>query len=141
MIRATSLEELIDVAALLSSQPETKGRRVGLLTNAGGLGILCADVCEAVGLELPDLTEETREQLAALLSAEASLGNPIDMLGGATPDTYAKALPLVLADAQVDALVVLFVPTVTAVGRGRRAMRSTEPWPRPVRGSRCSRWS
>jgi acetate---CoA ligase (ADP-forming) len=114
VIRATSLEELIDVAALLSSQPETKGRRVGILTNAGGLGILCADVCDAVGLELPELTEETRERLAALLAGEASLGNPVDMLGGATADTYAKALPLVLADAQVDALIVLFVPTVTA---------------------------
>jgi len=110
VIRATSLEELIDVAALLTGQPETKGRRVGILTNAGGLGILCADACEAVGLELPSLTPETREQLASLLSAEASLGNPIDMLGGATPDTYARALPLVLADAQVDALIVLFVP-------------------------------
>ena len=114
VIRATSLEELIDVAALLTGQPETKGRRVGILTNAGGLGILCADACEAVGLELPSLTPETREQLASLLSAEASLGNPIDMLGGATPDTYARALPLVLADAQVDALIVLFVPTVAA---------------------------
>jgi acetate---CoA ligase (ADP-forming) len=72
VIRATSLEELIDVAALLSSQPETKGRRVGILTNAGGLGILCADVCDAVGLELPELTEDTHEQLAALLSGEAS---------------------------------------------------------------------
>jgi acetyl coenzyme A synthetase (ADP forming)-like protein len=114
VIRATSLEELIDVAALLSSQPETKGRRVGILTNAGGLGILCADVCDAVGLELPELTEETRERLAALLSGEASLGNPVDMLGGARADTYAKALPLVLADAHADALIVLFVPTVTA---------------------------
>ena len=114
VIRATSLEELIDVAALLSSQPETKGRRVGVLTNAGGLGILCADACEAVGLELPELTDETHERLATLLSAEASLGNPVDMLGGATADTYAEALPLVLADPHVDALIVLFVPTVAA---------------------------
>ena len=114
VIRATSLEELIDVAALLSSQPETKGRRVGILTNAGGLGILCADVCDAVGLELPELTDETRGRLAALLSTESSLGNPVDMLGGATAGTYAEALPLVLADAQVDALIVLFVPTVAA---------------------------
>src|SRR6185436_15740514 len=114
VIRATSLEELIDVAALLSSQPETKGRRVGVLTNAGGLGILCADACEAVGLELPELTDETHERLATLLSAEASLGNPVDMLGGATAGTYAEALPLVLADPHVDALIVLFVPTVAA---------------------------
>ncbi len=114
VIRATSLEELIDVAALLSSQPEAKGRRVGILTNAGGLGILCADACEAVGLELPGFTPETREQLASLLSVEASLENPVDMLGGATPETYAEALPLVLADPQLDALIVLFVPTVAA---------------------------
>jgi acetyl coenzyme A synthetase (ADP forming)-like protein len=114
VIRATSLEELIDVAALLSSQPEAKGRRVGILTNAGGLGILCADVCDSVGLELPALSRPTHERLAELLSSEASFGNPIDMLGGATADMYAEALPLVLSDPQIDALIVLFVPTVAA---------------------------
>jgi acetyl coenzyme A synthetase (ADP forming)-like protein len=114
VIRASSLEELIDVATLLSSQPETRGRRVGILTNAGGLGILCADVCDAVGLELPDLGEETRARLASLLSPEASLGNPVDMLGGATDETYANAMRLVLGDTQLDAVIVLFVPTVTA---------------------------
>ena len=57
--RAASLEELIDVATLLSSQPEPKGRRVAVLTNAGGLGILAADACDAAGLELPTLGEET----------------------------------------------------------------------------------
>jgi acetyl coenzyme A synthetase (ADP forming)-like protein len=113
VIRASSLEELLDVATLLSGQPEPKGRRVAVLTNAGGLGILCADACEAVGLELPELAEATRTGLAAILSAEASFGNPVDMLGGATARSYAEALPLVLADPHVDAVVVLFVPTVT----------------------------
>jgi acetyl coenzyme A synthetase (ADP forming)-like protein len=114
VIRAPSLEELIDVAALLSSQPEPKGRRVAVLTNAGGLGILSADACEAAGMELPELSAETREALAARLSSEASLTNPVDMLGGATAATYAEALPRLLADPQVDAAIVLFVPTVTA---------------------------
>jgi acetate---CoA ligase (ADP-forming) len=114
VIRAATLEELIDVAALLSSQPEPLGRRVAVLTNAGGLGILCADACEAVGLELPELSPETNEALAALLSPEASVVNPVDMLGGATAATYAEALPRLLADPQVDAAIVLFVPTVTA---------------------------
>jgi acetate---CoA ligase (ADP-forming) len=114
VIRAPSLEELIDVAALLSSQPETKGRRVAVLTNAGGLGILCADACEAAGLEVGELSAATREKLAALLSPEASVANPVDMLGGATAATYAEALPLLLADPQVDAAIALFVPTVTA---------------------------
>jgi acetate---CoA ligase (ADP-forming) len=114
VIRAPSLEELIDVAALLSSQPEPKGRRVAVLTNAGGLGILCADACEAAGLEVGELSDETREALAALLSPEASVANPVDMLGGATAATYAEALPLMLADPQVGATIALFVPTVTA---------------------------
>ena len=114
VIRAASLEELVDVAALLSNQPEPKGRRVAVLTNAGGLGILCADACEAAGLTLPDLGEETRAALSALLPPEASVENPVDMLGGATAQTYAAALPLLLEDPQVDAVIVLFVPTVTA---------------------------
>ena len=115
VIRATSLEELVDVATLLSSQPEPEGRRVAVLTNAGGLGILCADACDASGLELPELSKETREILAALLSTEASVANPVDMLGGATPKTYADALRPLLRDPHVDAVITLFVPTVTAL--------------------------
>jgi acetyl coenzyme A synthetase (ADP forming)-like protein len=114
VIRAASLEELVDVAALLSTQPEPKGRRVAVLTNAGGLGILCADACEAAGLELPRLGDETVAALAQLLPAEASLANPVDMLGGADAEAYARALPILLADARVDAVVVLFAPTVAA---------------------------
>ena len=60
VLRARSLEELVDVATLLSSQPLPQGRRVAVLTNAGGLGILCADACDAAGLELPELADETR---------------------------------------------------------------------------------
>ena len=117
VIRATSLEELIDVATLLSSQPEPQGRRVAVLTNAGGLGILCADACDAAGLELPELSEDSHHALAALLSPEASLANPVDMLGGATAQTYADALRPLLRDAHVDAVITLFVPTVTAVAQ------------------------
>ena len=76
VIRASSLEELVDVAALLANQPELNGRRVAVLTNAGGLGILCADACEAAGLDLPDLGEETRSRSSELLSPEASVEQP-----------------------------------------------------------------
>jgi acetate---CoA ligase (ADP-forming) len=114
VIRAASLEELIDVAALLSSQPEPQGRRVGVLTNAGGLGILAADACDAAGLELPALNEETVARLRTLLPGEASVANPVDMLGSATAASYEQALPIVLDDPHVDAALVLFVPAVTA---------------------------
>ena len=114
VIRVGSLEELVDVAALLSTQPEPGGRSVAVLTNAGGLGILCADACEAAGLELAALGPEATQALAELLPAEASVANPVDMLGGSTAATYAAVLPPVLADPGVDAVIVLFAPTVAA---------------------------
>ena len=114
VIRARSLEELIDVATLLSTQPLPRGRRVAVLTNAGGLGILCADACEAAGLELPPLSEETVCAIAPLLPDEASLANPVDMLGSASDRGYDGVLRSILADPGVDAVIVLFVPTVNA---------------------------
>lgn len=114
VIRAASLEELIDVASLLATQSQPAGRGVGVLTNAGGLGILCADACEAAGLELPTLGAETAAALRALLPPEGSVANPVDMLGGAEPSTYERALPILLADPRVDSVIVLFTPTVTA---------------------------
>ncbi len=112
VIRARTLDELIDVASLLSAQPVPRGRRVAVVTNAGGLGILAADACEALGLELPTPSEETRVALAAVLPGEASIANPIDMLGGANAESFEQALPPVLADPSFDAAIVLFVPTV-----------------------------
>jgi acetyl coenzyme A synthetase (ADP forming)-like protein len=114
VIRARTLEELIDAATLFSRQPLPAGNRVAVLTNAGGLGILCADACESAGLELPALAEETAVALRAALPAEASVANPVDMLGSATAPVYETALPLVLADPNVDAVIALFVPPVVA---------------------------
>ncbi len=153
VIRASSLEELIDTATLFSSQPRLGGRSVGILTNAGGLGILCADACESVGLEVPALGEDTVAALRAFLPVEASVANPVDMLGGATAQTYAQALPLLLADPHVAAVVVLFVPAVSAtaeevaaaVERTARELAADKPTlavvmssegvPEPLRGS------
>ena len=83
VLRADSLEEFLDLTSLLSSQPLPRGNRVAILTNAGGLGILCADACEAAGLLLSDLSSKTRERLGSILPAEASVSNPVDMLGSA----------------------------------------------------------
>ena len=114
VIRAETLEELIDAAALFSGQPLPAGNRVAVLTNAGGLGILCADACDAAGLELPRFPPETEAALREVLPAEASVANPVDMLGSATGDTYERVLPIILADPGVDAAIVLFVPPVVA---------------------------
>jgi acetyl coenzyme A synthetase (ADP forming)-like protein len=110
VIRASSLEELADAAMLLSRFPLPGGPRVGVLTNAGGLGILCTDACEGAGLELASLGEGTTAALRATLPAAASVGNPVDVLGSAGAGSYADSLGPLVADPGVDAVLVLFVP-------------------------------
>jgi len=112
VIRTRTLDELVDVASLLAAQPVPRGRRVALLTNAGGLGILAADACEAAGLELPVPSEATRHALAEVMPAEGSTANPVDMLGSANAKSFRAVLPIVLADPGIDAVIALFVPTV-----------------------------
>ena len=110
VIRCDTLEELFEVSTLLANQPLPAGNRVGVLTNAGGLGILCADACEANGLQLPELGEETRTALRTLLPPEASVGNPVDMLASGSAESYGQALRLLLADPAVDSVIILFIP-------------------------------
>lgn len=110
MIRTNTLEELFDVAALLAHQPVPKGRRVAILTNAGGPGILAADACEAQGLELPPLSDDTIAELRSFLPAAASVGNPVDMIASATAESYGRALRALLRDDRVDSVLVIFIP-------------------------------
>jgi acetyl coenzyme A synthetase (ADP forming)-like protein len=114
VIRTTTLEELFDVAMLLSNQPVPRARRVAILTNAGGPGILAADACEAQGLELPALSPRTVEALRAFLPAAASVGNPVDMLASAPPEHYRRAEEILLADDAIDSLVVIFIPPIAS---------------------------
>ncbi len=112
VIRTGTLEELFDVAALLAHQPVPRGRRVAIVTNAGGPGILAADACEAQGLELPALSAETATALRGLLPPAASVANPVDMLAAAPPDHYARTLQLVLADPNVDSVLAIYIPPI-----------------------------
>jgi acyl-CoA synthetase (NDP forming)/RimJ/RimL family protein N-acetyltransferase len=112
--RTRTLTEFLDAAALLSSQPLPAGGRVAVVTNAGGLGILCADACAAEGLELSRPSPATSDALRLVVPAEASLENPIDLLGSATAETFAAVLPMLLADPAFDAICVLFVRPIVA---------------------------
>lgn len=112
IIRTQTLEELFDVAALLANQPLPLGRRVGIVTNAGGPGILASDACEASGLEIPQLSEETREHLRAYLPAAASVGNPVDMIASASADDYRRTINILLDDPSIDAVLVIYIPVL-----------------------------
>ena len=93
VLRARTLEELLDAAVFFSTQPLPRGNRVAVVTNAGGLGILCADACEAAGLSLPPLAPETVAALARVAPAEASSANPVDLLGSATAGDVRSGAP------------------------------------------------
>ena len=110
VLRAGTIDELFGLGALLGSQPLPRGRRVALLTNAGGPGILCADACQASGLAVVELAAETRDALAALLPAAASVANPVDTLAAVAPEAYRRCVEVLLAAPEVDALITLFVP-------------------------------
>ena len=135
VIRTATLQGLFDVASLLATQPVPAGPRVGVVTNAGGPGILLADACEAQGLALPELAPPTRSALRAVLPPQASLGNPVDLLASATPEQYAQAIELVGADPSVDSLVVAYVPPMVsspeevaaAIARGAGTVPATKP--------------
>jgi len=114
VIRVQTLGEVLDLASLLASHPLPDGNRVGVITNAGGLGILCADACDRAGLDLPAVSDATRAELAAALPAESALSNPVDMLGSATADHYREALPLPLADPALDAVIAIYAPAAVS---------------------------
>ena len=114
VIRVDALERLFDVAALLSTQPLPPGKRVAIVTNAGGPGILCADACETGGLQVAELAEPTRKKLAEYLPPAASLANPVDMIASAPPEHYRRTIAHVLAAKEVDALIVLYIPVGSA---------------------------
>jgi acetyl coenzyme A synthetase (ADP forming)-like protein len=110
VIRADTIDEMFDVASCLDLQPLPCGRRVAIVTNAGGPGILAADACEAAGLSLAQFSSSLREQLGATLPAAASLGNPVDMIASASPGQYARTIELLMAAPEVDSVIVIFTP-------------------------------
>jgi acetate---CoA ligase (ADP-forming) len=135
VIRADTTEQLFDVAALLATQPIPGGPRVGVVTNAGGPGILFADAAEERGLELPRLAAETLERLRSFLPPHASLSNPVDMIASASAEQYARTIELVAADPNIDAVVAMNVPTpqaaprdvAQAIGRAAAAVDPCKP--------------
>jgi len=110
VLRADSIEELFDMAMALESLPLPAGNRVAIVTNAGGPGIIIADACEHLGLDVVELSPETQDQLRAAFPAEASVRNPVDMIASATAHSYEIALKMVLDDPRVDAAIAAFVP-------------------------------
>ncbi|MEO6629373.1 MAG: GNAT family N-acetyltransferase, partial [Aquihabitans sp.] len=114
VIRVQTLTELFDTAVVLADQPIPAGHRVCVVGNSGGPGILAADACGLVGLEVPELGQQTQDALRAFLPASATVANPVDLLAAATGTQYERALSLVLADSRIDAVIAVYTPPLVS---------------------------
>ena len=110
VIRADTIDEMFDIAACVSMQALPAGRRIAIVTNAGGPGILTVDACERGGLQVAEFARGTRTRLQAFLSASASVANPVDMVASAGADAYRQAIETVLAADEIDAVIVIYTP-------------------------------
>ncbi len=113
VLRADTVEELFAYAQAFANQPIPAGRRLAILTNAGGPAIMATDVAVELGLDLPEPSEVTRAALAAVLPKEASLRNPVDMIASANGPKFRASVRALLCDPGMDALLIIFVSPAT----------------------------
>ena len=132
-LRVDTVEELFDVARALASQPLPRGRRLIVVTNGGGLGIVATDAARAAGLTMEAPSEPLRQRLAEGLPAAAGLGNPVDLVGDADARRYGHALHTLGSDS-ADAMLVLLTPQAAtdAASIARTIAGATRGWPIPV---------
>jgi acetyl coenzyme A synthetase (ADP forming)-like protein len=124
VIRVETIEELFGVGSLLADQPVPGGRRVAIVTNAGGPGILAADALEANGLEIPALSDGLQERLRTKLPAEAATANPVDLIASGGPEQYEFTVSMLLESGEVDSVIAIYIPVLpggaSAVGNALR---------------------
>lgn len=116
VIRTDTLEEMFDVATLLSGSGLPSGTNVGIVTNAGGPAILAADALESYGLDVPRLSDRTVAHLREFLPAAAAISNPIDMIASASADHYRRCVEVLGNAGEIDVVFVIYIPVGTDNG-------------------------
>ncbi len=133
IIRADTFEELFDYATAFAMQPLPKGKKVAIITNAGGPGIMAADAVELSGMEVTALAGSSATALREKLPAAASVGNPIDVLGDADATRYVAAVEAAQGDEAVDAIIVILTPqAMTKPAETARAIAECSNHKKPI---------
>ena len=133
VLRVDEISELFGMAEVLGKQPRPRGPRLTILTNAGGPAVLATDALIGNGGELAEISEETMNALNDFLPAPWSHGNPVDVLGDADAERYAKTLQTAAGDPESDGLLVVLTPqdmtdpTATAEGLAPYAQSTRKP--------------
>ena len=110
VLRVQNIADIFHMAEVLSKQPRPRGRRLMILTNAGGPGVLATDALIGSGGELATLSDESLHALDAFLPSQWSHANPIDILGDADPEQYARAIEIAMKDPNSDGLLAILAP-------------------------------
>jgi acetyltransferase len=110
VLRVNSIADIFFMSDVLAKQPRPRGKRLCIVTNAGGPGVLATDALVAGGGELAELSEETMKAFDAILPEQWSHNNPVDILGDAQPERYAKSLEIAAKDASIDGMLVILTP-------------------------------
>ncbi|MEO0114178.1 MAG: acetate--CoA ligase alpha subunit [candidate division WOR-3 bacterium] len=114
ILRVETVNELFEYAKAFAGQPIPKDRRIAIITNAGGIGIMATDSSIRNGLKLAELAETTKEKLRAILPPTASVNNPIDVIGDSDEKRYSEALRIILSDDNINGLIAIWTPTLMA---------------------------
>jgi len=112
ILRVNTVRQIFDVAKALVAGRYPRGDRIGIVTNAGGPGVLLTDAMVHLGMKVPPLSAATQKRLRSHLPLEAAVGNPVDIIGSGDAESYRHAMDAVAGDPNVDALMVVFVPPV-----------------------------
>src|SRR5919109_638407 len=110
VLRVNTIADLFHMAEVLAKQPRPKGPHLTILTNAGGPGVIATDALIMNGGELTEISDETMKKLNEILPPQWSHNNPIDILGDASPERYAKSLEIAAQDQNADGLLVILTP-------------------------------
>jgi acetyltransferase len=110
VLRVDTISELFDMAEVLAKQPRPRGPRLTIVTNAGGPGVLATDMLIGSGAQLAELSSETMASLNQILPATWSHNNPVDVIGDAGAELYAKAVDITAKDPNTDGLLVILTP-------------------------------
>ena len=133
VLRVKTIEDLFSMAEVLGKQPRPRGLQLAVITNAGGPGVLATDMLVSEGGEIAQLSQESIQKLNAILPDAWSRNNPIDVLGDADADRYAKAMEVVTADPNIDGVLAIVTPQAmtdpTAIAKGLESFKNLSDKP------------
>jgi len=117
LVEANKWEDLFDFTKAFF-QPLPKGRRVAIVTNGGGFGVLATDACEAVGLELPELPKNIKQKMEGIVPSHIIIGNPLDLTGDSTTEWYEAAMDECLKSNKFDGLLLITILSTPRLSEG-----------------------